>query len=268
MPRQVSDLEVDLRRRTFWVTLSLNHYFAAEYGRSRVIIDSISCRRLEPRDGDLTFETVAILESVPEQRYMGTTAEILGALSKAINLPSKSPFLALLRADACFCIYRMLCALYSKLSKEIIPRVLEVIRVAMDAVLFLSSINHPWWNIVGTPFQAICILISINASESFCMIPSVMQTLRNVTTTYNSHISDEALRTARMLVQGARDKRKGELDSLDQGLAVVQDLGQTPDYDLLQPLNEFGWPAGNSLGFPDFLDLTNYYSQDGSFPGL
>ena len=71
-----------------------------------------------------------------------------------------------------------------------------------------------------------------------------------------------------MLVQGARDKRKGELDSLDQGLAVVQDLGQTPDYDLLQPLNEFGWPAGNNLGFPDFLDLTNYYSQDGSFPGL
>jgi len=41
MFRKVSPLEIDLRRRTFWVAMALNQFFASEYGRSRVHIDFV-----------------------------------------------------------------------------------------------------------------------------------------------------------------------------------------------------------------------------------
>jgi hypothetical protein len=261
VPRSVTPLEIELRRRTFWVTMALHQYFASEYGRSRIILDSVACQPITRWPDDLTTETMALLMSVPSQDCLGRSTELLEALSKAAALSANSPFLALLRTDACFCIYRMLCSTNSQLPVEQIPSLLEVIRTALDGVAFLGSINHPWWNAVGTPFHSVCVLISLGTTESFELVPLVLETLKNITTTFNSHLSNEALRTAYDLVKGARDKRKQGLESLDRGLSLIGEPSILPQSTSDPLLNEFEWPAGN-LEFQDCLDLTTYFGLD------
>lgn len=264
MPRSVTPLEIESRRRVFWITMAVHQYFASEYGRSRIVLDSIACQPMTPTDGDLTAETVTILQSVPENNYLGRTEELLDALSQATALPTTSPFLALLKADACFCIYRMVCSTNSRIPPEQVPPLLEVIRVALNAVAFLSGMTHPWWNSVGTPFHSVCVLISIGTPESFDMVSTALKTLKNVTTKYQSYLSEEAFRTAHALVQGARDKKNSELHSLDRGLGMVGGPLSPPISNVESSMVGLEWSKQNELDFQDFLDLSNYYSLDQS----
>lgn len=264
-PRTVSRLEIELRRRTFWVTMCLHQFFSSEYGRSRVVLDSVVCQPITHQEGDSTSATLAILRSVPDQGHIGRPVELIEALLNATTLPAESPFLALLKADACFCIYRMLCSTNSRLHFEQITPLLETIRIALDAVAFLSSLSQAWWNIVGTPFHSICVLISIGSSESFDLLPSALQGLKNVTTKFNSHLSNEAIRTAHTLVQGTRDKRRQELDNLDKSLESFGSPVPVLEsrYDPLLSGSE--WPMEHDLGFQDYLDMTNYFNDERGF---
>ena len=265
IPRSITSQEVELRRRTFWVTMAIHQYFASEYGRSRIVLESTACHQITPAgDNDLTAETLAILQSVPDSNYLGHMPELLLALSKATTHAAQSPFLALLRADACFCIFRMLASTNSRLQPEQVLSLLEVIRVALDAVAFTCSMTLAWWNVVGTPFHSVCVLISIGTRESLELIPIAMETLKNVTTKYPCHLSDEAFRTAHVLVRGARDKRSVEMDSLDLGLQVAGEVLSPPNTIFDAPLN-FDFPVESDQGFQDFLDLTNYYGLDSTF---
>ncbi|KAH8593984.1 fungal-specific transcription factor domain-containing protein [Bisporella sp. PMI_857] len=259
--RHVTAQEIDLRRRTFWVAIALNEYYSSEYGRSRVALDSIVCQPLLENPEDLTFYTIAILRSVPAQTSLGSLPQLIDIMNHAMALPTKSPFLGSLRADACFCIYRMLCSTGSRLPNEQIPALLEVVRVALDANKFLRSTRHPWWNMVSMPFHSICVLLSIGSPESLGMVPLALKALKNTTALYNTHLSREALGTALLLVQGARDKRTREINSLDQGLSQVDN-----SFQLAISSENLDWQGEDSLQLPDFLDLTNYYGMDELLP--
>jgi hypothetical protein len=246
-PRNISPVEEDLRRRTFWVAMALNQFLAAEYGRTRVNLDQIDCKPLLPQAGDLTTQTTAIMQSVPGSN--GTVSDLFTALNVAAALPANSAFLVLLRADVCFCIYRMFRSTNLALLASQIAALLEVIRVALDGVKFLRTLGQCWWNIIGTPFHCICVLLSVGTSESFAMIPGALETLKNTVAIYDSHISNEALRTAYALVQGARAKMGRETEILDHGLTIVGDLSDRPKGDLG---SLGGWDVGDALGFIDY----------------
>jgi hypothetical protein len=152
--------------------MALNQFFACEYGRTRVHIDFVGTNPLTPKSGDFTAETVAILQSVPRtQSLPGNGTDLVDVLKKAAALPVKAPFLALLRADACFSAFRMLSATNVHLPAIEIASLLEVIRVVLDAVKFLRTTGQAWWNIVFTPFHSVCVLLTIGSSESLAMIP-------------------------------------------------------------------------------------------------
>jgi hypothetical protein len=262
MPRQITQMEVDHRRRTFWVATALNQFFASEYGRTKVQIDLIGCQPLSAtaQPGDMTAQTVAILQSAPGQALLGRPVELLGSLAKAMALPVKSPFLALVRADVCFCIYRMLSSTNSRFPAEQIPSFLNIIRVALDGVVFLGTLKESWWNVVSTPLQCVGVLLSLGTTESLSMIPSALEALKSITAIYDSHLSREALSTGYALVQAAREQRSKQLESLDRGLDVVGEVSQSASSIITTPGDEFQWPMDNDLGFSDFLDLSSYYN--------
>jgi hypothetical protein len=131
-----------------------------------------------------------------------------------------------------------------------IPALLEVVRVALDANKFLRSTRHPWWNMVSMPFHSICVLLSIGSPESLGMVPLALKALKNTTALYNTHLSREALGTALLLVQGARDKRTREINSLDQGLSQVDN-----SFQLAISSENLDWQGEDSLQLPDFLEL-------------
>ena len=182
-------------------------------------------------------------------------------------LPIKSPFQGLLRADACFCTFRMLRSTNLGLSAAQVSSLLEVIRVALDGATFLTSMRHPWWNIVFTPFHIVCILLSLETSESLAMIPAALETLRNVSTVYDSHLSREAIRTAHSLVHGAREKRRKELESLDKGVKVIGSVPHSPTVGSgsVSSGTNFEWSMNNDLGLSDFLDFGGYGFESDAF---
>lgn len=258
MPHIVNSAEEDLRRRTFWVAVSLNQFFAAEYGRTRVQLDLIGCQPVVSQAGDLTSQTIAFLQSIPSPRGLSESTELLAALSSLWSLPAEAPFLALLKADASFCVFRMLRSSNLSLPETNIRELLDIIRIATDAMKILNSQESPWWNIVGTPFHSVLVLLSIGTPESFAMIPVVLETLKNIVAMYDSPLSNEALRTARVLVQGARDKMGKELESLDQGLNIVGEISQAPGSITRPEENDFEWRMENDFGLSDFLNLDNF----------
>ncbi|KIN08103.1 hypothetical protein OIDMADRAFT_108542, partial [Oidiodendron maius Zn] len=259
MPRQITEMEVDLRRRTFWVAMALNQFFASEYGRTMVNIDLISCQTLSPQSGDMTARMVAIMQAAPAQGLLGRPVELFEALVKGTELPVKSPLLGIIRAEVCFCVYRMICSTDTRIRVELIPSLLEVIRVGLDAVTFLGTMHQPWWNVVSMPLQAVGVLLSLETTESYKMIPLALETLKNATTLYDSYLSREALTTAYALVQGAAQQKRSGLDSLDRGLEVVGELSLSTSSLSTSPGDVFQWPMDNDLGYSDFLDLSNYF---------
>jgi hypothetical protein len=155
----------------------------------------------------------------------------------------------------------MLSSAHVHLPETDVALLLDVIRVALDAAKFLRAMEKPWWNIVFTPFRSVRVLLAIGTSESLAMIPQAMETLKNTADVYTSHLSAEALRTAYSLVQGTRDKRSKELESLDQSLSKVSEISQPL---LSNGDGDFGngnldWSMNSELGVVDFLDLTTYY---------
>ncbi|KAE8442119.1 hypothetical protein EG329_003825 [Mollisiaceae sp. DMI_Dod_QoI] len=263
--RQVDPLEIDLRRRSFWVAAALNQFLASEYGRTRVNLDMISCNPLQPRPGDFTVDVINIMTSVPQSQDFTTAniAELLDSLRSASEIPVKGAFLGLLRADACFCIYRMLRCTNVNLPSFRVAGLLDVIRVALDGVKFLCTMRQAWWNLIGTPFHSVCVLLVLGTPESISMIPQALETLKNATALYNSHLSNEALKTAYALVQGARDKRKQEMEILDRGLDAVGEIPADPfEADGINK-SAFEEPINDGIGgFMDFLDLTNFYGNE------
>lgn len=264
--QQIEPLEVDLRRRTFWVAASFNQFLCSEYGRTRISIDMISCEPLQPQEGDFTLDTINIMSIVPKCQDFrrANVTELLESLRIASDLPVRTGFLGLLKADACFCIYRMLRCTDINLPSCRITPLLEVIRVALNGVTFCCSLRQPWWNLVGTAFQSVCTLLALGTSESLGMIPYALETLKNAVAIYDSHLSNEALRIAHALVQAARDKRKKEVESLDEGLAAIGEL--PPDPSMTngegQNVDFLEYPLGSDIpGFMDFLDLDNFYGN-------
>jgi hypothetical protein len=270
MRRLLENWEVVMRRRIFWMAVALNQFLAAEYGRTRAPIELVSC--LPPTskstDDEIFLQTLAILQSVPKtQNILGRGPELLETLESAMALPVKSPFLGMLRADACFCTFRTLRSTNVSLSNVQVASLLEVIRVALDGTTFSLSMRNPWWNLLGTPFHSFCILLSLGTSESLAMIPSALETLKNVSTIYDSHLSREAVRTAHDLLQGAREKRRKQMESLDRGVEVIGPILQSPDPGSVSSVGiNFEWSMNNDLGLSDFLDLGGYgFDNDASF---
>jgi hypothetical protein len=89
----------------------------------------------------------------------------------------------------------------------------------------------------------------------------ILKTLKITTDVYSSHLSTEALRTAYSLVEGTREKRRKELESLDESLSMVGELSQPsrPDEDAIFGSSNFEWSMNNELGIPDFMDLATCY---------
>lgn len=261
MPRKITEMEIDLRRRTFWVATALNQFFASEYGRTMVHVELISCQPLSAsaQTGDMTARMVTVLQAAPGQGLLGRPVELFEALSKATELPCKSPLLEIIKADVCFCIYRMICSTDTRIRAEQIPLLLDVIRTGLDAVKFLGNMHQPWWNVVSMPLQAVGVLLALETTESYEMVPSTLETLKGAATLYDSYLSREALSTAYALVKGAAQQKRSGLDSLDRGLEVVGELSMSTSSLSTSPGDVFQWPMDNDLGYSDFLDLSNYF---------
>jgi hypothetical protein len=76
--------------------------------------------------------------------------------------------------------------------------------------------NHPWWNVVCTVFQFICVLVAIDTAESLERIPEAVETLEMIAQRLNTHLANEALHTARHLINASLEKKRKGISLLER----------------------------------------------------
>ena len=252
--------ELDIRRRTFWVAWSLNRLLAAEYGRSPVDLRSIGCQSLAQNTSDCTSQFVALASSLPEY-CVSPTQEVKSsilAFDDATAVECESAPLRLVKADVCISIFRRLRIVNARLQPQQVVELISIIRTALADTRTLATSKRPWWNIASTPFQSICVLISINSRQSLELLREALETLESVVNSFDTHLAKEALTTARMLVARLREEKAEEIALLGQNTWSQSWNPDDAQIDLSGLFEDpiFKWPVdyGSGWGAPVFPD--------------
>ncbi|KAJ8059058.1 hypothetical protein OCU04_012035 [Sclerotinia nivalis] len=253
---------LELRRRVFWIVMSLNQLFAAEYGRSKVSLDNVRCRKPIAKEGDSIGDLIAmteLLSSCSDPRVEPDSLRI--SIENLSALPCNHPGLALIKADIVLCLSRRLHLTYSKFCPDVLSTIMMILRAAFTESQKLSERRIPWWNVISVPFNTVCLLLSINTRQSISHLPQAMDTLETVSKLWDTHLSREALQTAQMLVNRFVEiKREDQvvLESLHRAVdhpcasSSNQNWTGTFGNDLFEGLNgqDFGWTQffGDAVG--------------------
>ncbi|EED22231.1 C6 transcription factor, putative [Talaromyces stipitatus ATCC 10500] len=211
----------DICARVMMVARCLHIIISYEHGRSTVDVGPVLEHNIVKRGTeDLTLQLHALVNNIPadntRQDHPTRRQELSIALTTLISIPISHEFFNLIKADLCFCIYRRLRLLDLGIKQEQLTQIIQAGKTALPASRILILRNHPWWNTLGTVFQFICVLLAIDSSESLATIPEAMETLTTIAKHLKTHLADEALGTARLLVRSMTDKKRREAAILDK----------------------------------------------------
>ena len=209
----------DVTRRLFWVTWALNRIISYEYGRSWVQLNGVTTKLPHQEDGDYTYWFIQLIHIIPTiQAHQHSpagartsTAEILlKALARLDEIPDSHPFLALSKTDIATSIYRRL-RLLSISPPSLTTRIISLGTASLQASMELIENRHFWWQNVCTIFQYICVLLALDNTRSLREIKPAIETLEKIYGVLETHVSREAVTTARALIRDARRKRRRDL---------------------------------------------------------
>ncbi|TAQ86583.1 hypothetical protein B7494_g5089 [Chlorociboria aeruginascens] len=250
-----------------WVATSLNRFFAMHYGRTPVQLESIGCLYPKQTNGvDIIADFVSLVRLLPPQSSnvpsVADIPKLMETLAKLFKIRVEGLPLLLIRAEICLCVYRKVRFVGITLAPAYFDMLVSIIRVALEAAKTLGEKREPWWALVGVPFQALCVLLSINTSQSLSLIPETLETLHTITCIFNYHSSREALQTAQSLVKASEVNKRRELEYLQRCLnlntTIPGSIGSPNDGSEQMPeFQSFEWPNNMDFGWSSFLDMCN-----------
>ncbi|CAG8029043.1 unnamed protein product [Penicillium olsonii] len=252
--------------RTAWAAHCLHVIIAYEYGRSVMDLD-FSLHKSPPLStgvDDFTPELCALVEVVPLSKATDPGVaihELSTALSQLAEKFASHEFLILVRADLGFSVYRRLRLLKSNLRESLLEEVIAMGMSALPAARTLVSQNQPWWNVISTVFQFVCVLLAIDTQASLTHLPEVMDTLEMIVDQLDTHLANEAIATARGLLRALLEKRRRSIETLENILGPSSDVSADAKSQAEQP-TEFGdsysWPQqASDLDFFLNMDFFN-----------
>jgi len=213
----------DMVRRLFWVTWAMNRIISYEYGRSWVQLNGITTKLPHEEEGDYTYWFIQLIHIIPtiqghQHSPAGartSTAELLlKALSKLDDIPDSHPFLTLSKTDIATSIYRRL-RLLAIAPQSLTNKIISLGTASLRASLELIDRRHFWWQNVCSIFQYICVLLALDNTRSLREIKPAMETLEKIYGVLGTHVSREAVNTAKLLIRDSRRKRRRDLQYLE-----------------------------------------------------
>ncbi|KAJ9654396.1 hypothetical protein H2198_006558 [Neophaeococcomyces mojaviensis] len=204
------------------ISVFLNAFISAEYGRSRVVLQGATPLTLldnlteGPRANIQNLAFVLLSIEIPEISSE-TLDSIFGVLSKVHNEP---PPLALVKADVALFLYRK--AVNSKgwsgqtLTDFQHHSLLLLIKASLPAGHCMVDKNQPWYNLLSTPFQAFMVLADIESDESLELLPEVISLMAHVEACFGTHLAKEALEVTKWLLSGLSAQKSKQADALLQ----------------------------------------------------
>ena len=255
--RNLDVIELESRRRVFWVALSLNRILSAEYGRSRVHVENISCRKPIRRRGDFTNDLIDLTDLLPGGEAQGSESARGLAIAKGLDqlsqLSGDNPAFIILKADVCLILCRRLRLTDLRLSAEQISSIMSILRIALVHARFLSDQQRPWWNVLSVPFHSVCLLLSTSFSDGIGLLSEAMEALLAVSRIYDTHLAREAVKTAQLLIRQAAERKR-------EDLIILDGLCQSPGSSNLRP-NESNGSAPSPFLFDALTDEDLNWAQ-------
>ena len=207
------------RRRLFWIARALNIVLSFEYGRSRINFDVVTTKRFAPDSGGYAHQFVELAELLPSdfvdrEREPDPPAALSTALTRIEEVQSDSSFINLLKADLAFAIYRRFWLMSLTDAKDRSDTVIGIGKVALVAAEKLLETRTPWWNVIATPFQFICVILAVGTPRSLAHVSDVLSLLHQIAKTYDTHMVREAYNQASALVRMSKKRKEKELEAL------------------------------------------------------
>lgn len=211
----------ELVRRIFWTAWRNNMMVSYEYGRSGITLSNITCKVPRYTPDDPSLQLHAIVELVPRDNAEGQDVNLHGTLEKAKLIRDTHPFVSMSKADLCMSLYRHHRLLKLSIDKSDVSRLIEIGNVAVSAALKLAEENKFWWNVLCTVFQYVCVLLALDTADSLSNVANAMGILEKIARLLGTHMAQEAVNTAKVLLRDSMRKKRLEL-----GMLEVADVGE------------------------------------------
>lgn len=269
-PRE--DINADTRRRTVGVAQHLNTWMSFDLGRTRVVLHNATTTLPAPRPGNYTVE---LLELLPYSELLDPNNtldvhELESALSQILARNHSDPPLIQAQCNLMLCICRRLQALNLTFSGERLEQILALTLKSIHASQSMVENVTPWHHMTNIPFQVVCMLLAIDTPASIAQLKDVMQCLSNIVSTYRTDATQEALRTASLLIQLHQKRKELDASNLNDILRLHQS-GAGSDASLsnqqLLQVENMEWLDDFMAGIPSLqnVDLDQFLSTVSPF---
>lgn len=241
--------ELECRRRYFCAARFLNELLNAEYGLSSVSPAHTNC--LAPattRDThmDILHALTLILREADAAASAGLDSDAFTHLFQRLHdLPQRHPTATLFTADVCLCLLRRFAASSRKPGATITALSATVLGAGLESVSALLADDRTWWNMLGVPFQSVCVCVSADGEGLLALLPTAMGLLRGMADRFGTHMAREALGTARQVVEASRGRTEGKLAIKDAALGHALPQVEEIDWGAVEAGFEVGmeeWP--------------------------
>jgi hypothetical protein len=241
--------DADRLRRIFWISWAGHNLLSYEYDRSAVRFRAVTCQAIMPTSGFVADQFVQIAQIIPapnspfrlECQPPTPREELFERLRALENLQFTHPFLVVTKADLAFCFYRRIYQLKLGISDDIIQLIIDSGNAAVDAAEQLANQGRLFWNVIGSVFQYICVLLAIDTPVAAVHIAAAFKGLENLVKTADTGLTREALSMARHLLSLNTAKKRKELAQLEAVEASYQFFQVQPDSEANIAMPDMGW---------------------------
>jgi hypothetical protein len=254
------DVDPETRRRLFGIAQHLNTWISFDVGRSKVTLLNTDIVLATPRPNDYTIE---ILELLTHSAILDPTIGVDGpelerTLRAALDRVHHEPPSNLARCNLVLCLCRRLQSSSFTLSGPLLDQVLGAMAQGIHAARTMVSLGTPWHHMANVPFQVLCILLAIDSPASTAQIKNVMTCLGEVAAKWSTNATQEALKTASLLIfmyKKQKERSVAALDDILKAYPVIQQVGG--ENTLTQQPEDMAWLDSLMSELPNFQDIFN-----------
>ncbi|KAK7398587.1 multidrug resistance protein [Neonectria punicea] len=197
------DIDSELRRRLVAVAQHLNIWMSFDMGRSRVALCNATVIMPSARPGDQTVELMELLpySAALDPEKEPNISELESALSAVLNRVHTSPPSTMAQCNLALCLCRRLQSMNTSMTGTVLDQMLSLTSEGIQAAQAILDARAPWHHMANVPLQIVCVLLAIDASSTMSQLRDVMQCLSNVAAVYATDATQEALKTASLLIR-------------------------------------------------------------------
>ncbi|KPM41938.1 Protein RDR1 [Neonectria ditissima] len=239
------DVDSELRRRLVAVAQHLNIWMSFDMGRSRVALCNATVIMPSARPGDHTVELMELLpySAGLDPEKTPNISELEAALSAVLNRVHSSPPSTMAQCNLALCLCRRLQSMNASLTGTMLEQMLSLTSKGIQASQSILDARAPWHHMANVPLQIVCVLLAIDASSTMSQLRGAMQCLSNVAAVYATDATQEALKTASLLIllhQRWKEKCASDLGDILKLYPMVR-LHETKDDYSVEQMENIMW---------------------------